>query len=681
MTHPRAVRVPLLVQLLLPLVLVGAVRGTAAAQVDQSRSFSPQLFHAAPGPDEFVTVEPAAPLAHLQWALGLYLNYARNALELAGYDAMTLQPTGSHSELIGHAIGADVWAALGLWNRFQIALALPMTLYQTGSDFDEPTSSLRSAHVAAPNGFAFGDPRIHLKARLFGREHGPQLALSHWLSIPLGDDSNFGGEPHFSGFAGEARVLLGWEASRWRFGAFFGFHWRANPTAFFSTVQGQQLTYGGAFAFDAVPGRFSLLAEIYGHSNSVDSISTQGVVFSDAFDNPLEVDVAGKITLVPDVKLTVGAGYLILNGIGAPQPRAFLGLVYAPEFRDRDGDGVPDSRDLCPDRPEDKDGFKDSDGCPDPDNDGDTILDKDDKCPNAPEDFDEFEDSDGCPDPDNDKDGIPDIQDACPMDPEDHLGPKPNDGCPMSKTDTDGDGITDDKDKCPKDPEDKDGFEDEDGCPDPDNDNDGIPDAFDQCPNAAEDTDGFEDEDGCPDPDNDKDGVPDKLDKCPNQPETINGYQDEDGCPDSGPPPKAKIERGQIVILDKIFFDTDKATIKPVSFALLDQVAQIIRGHMEFKIRIEGHTDAQGNQDHNIQLSKERADSVRTYLIKKGIDPERLISAGYGPAMPIADNKTKAGREANRRVEFHIVEEPSKKKEPAKEPATEDGSDPGAEKQ
>jgi outer membrane protein OmpA-like peptidoglycan-associated protein len=178
--------------------------------------------------------------------------------------------------------------------------------------------------------------------------------------------------------------------------------------------------------------------------------------------------------------------------------------------------------------------------------------------------------------------------------------------------------------------------------------------------------DGFEDEDGCPDPDNDKDGVPDKLDKCPNEPETINGYQDEDGCPDKGPPTKVKVENGQIVILDKIFFDTNKARIKPVSFPLLDQVAQVIRGHAEFKIRIEGHTDSQGNQDHNIQLSKERAEAVRTYLIKKNIEPDRLISVGYGPAMPIADNKTNAGREANRRVEFHIMEPEGKK--PEKQP-------------
>jgi len=131
---------------------------------------------------------------------------------------------------------------------------------------------------------------------------------------------------------------------------------------------------------------------------------------------------------------------------------------------DSDGDGIPDDKDKCPKEPEDKDGFQDEDGCPDPDNDGDGIPDVKDKCPNEPEDKDGFQDEDGCPDPDNDGDGIPDAAD-----------------------------------KCPNEPEDKDGFQDEDGCPDPDNDGDGIPDTQDKCPNEPETKNGYQDEDGCPD--------------------------------------------------------------------------------------------------------------------------------------------------------------------------------------
>lgn len=128
---------------------------------------------------------------------------------------------------------------------------------------------------------------------------------------------------------------------------------------------------------------------------------------------------------------------------------------------DRDGDGIMDDDDECPDDPEDKDGFQDEDGCPDTDNDNDGILDKADACPNDPEDKDDFEDEDGCPESDNDKDG-----------------------------------LADEIDQCPNDPEDMDGFEDDDGCPDCDNDGDGVPECpevVDLCPDKPAQT-----PDGCP---------------------------------------------------------------------------------------------------------------------------------------------------------------------------------------
>jgi len=641
------------------------------ALAQQERSFSPQIFHVAPGPDEFITVESAVPLRHKSYGLGLELNWARNTFSIFNYDAITNKTTSVRANLLENVLGGDLWAAFGLFNRFQLAISYPITLYQNGQSFDDSNPPPGGTHVAPPSAVAAGDPRLHLKARLYGKDQGAQVALSYWQGFPLGSDKRFGGEAHFGGFSGEPRLLLGWEAPFWRIGLFVGFLWRAHVSQFFSTIVGQQLTYGGAVAIGPMKKRLTLVAEVYGHSNSIDSrtvINGGGSnSITDINDNPLEIDVAAKVMVIYGLSLNAGVGTGIISGLGSPEPRVFVGATWAPSFADRDKDGIPDQVDQCPDQPEDHDGFKDDDGCPDPDNDADTIPDDKDKCPNQAEDFDQFQDDDGCPDPDNDNDGIDDLHDACPNDAEDHKPPKPNDGCPASKTDSDGDGVPDSIDKCPNDPEDKDGFEDADGCPDPDNDNDGIPDNFDQCPNAPEDMDGFQDEDGCPDPDNDKDGVPDKVDKCPNEPETINGYQDDDGCPDNGPPPKAKIDlkKHQIVILDKVFFDTNKSTIKPVSFGLLDQVAQILKGYSEIKIEIQGHTDSQGDMDHNIQLSKERAESVRTYLIKKGIDPARMVSGGYGPTVPIADNKTKAGREANRRVEFHILEEAKPEKKPA----------------
>jgi len=633
----------------------------------QPHTFNPRMFWAAPGPDEFITVEPARPFAHKAFGVGVLFNYGRDTFSVRGYDSVAQRATGSRADLLSGQIAADVWAGVGLWNRLQIALVIPMTIYQYGNDFTDPNPAPGGTTIKGGNGFAFNDPRVHLKVLLYGKERGFNIALSHWLGIPLGDENNFGGERHFDGFSGEGRVLAGWEANRWRIGAFIGFLWRVHESVFFSTHVGHQLTYGGAFAFDAILQKLTVFIEVFGRSSvTCTQVNATTPCTGTAINNsPLELDLGAKIYVIPaKLSLTVGAGTGIVAGVGSPEPRVFMGLTYAPDSKDEDHDGVPDSIDRCPTIPEDRDGFEDKDGCPDPDNDKDGILDAEDKCPNQPEDFDEFEDQDGCPDPDNDKDGIDDIHDACPNDPEDHKGPRPNDGCPWTKTDSDGDGIMDDKDKCPNDPEDKDGFEDEDGCPDPDNDNDGIPDGFDQCPNEPEDVDGFEDEDGCPDPDNDKDGIPDKLDKCPNEPENINGFEDEDGCPDKGPPSKVKIEHGMIVILDKVFFATNKAAIKPISFNLLDQVALTIKAHPEFKIRIEGHTDSQGKLDRNTKLSQERANSVLDYMVKRGVAANRLVAVGYGPSTPIADNKTSAGREANRRVEFHIVEEPKAPKTP-----------------
>jgi len=166
---------------------------------------------------------------------------------------------------------------------------------------------------------------------------------------------------------------------------------------------------------------------------------------------------------------------------------------------DRDGDGIVDRKDECPEFPEDHDGWQDSDGCPEYDNDMDGIADIHDGAPDEPEDYDGFLDEDGIPDRDNDQDGIPDRNDLCPDEPEDFDGHSDDDGCPDDFRDADGDGVEDSEDGCPDQPEDIDGFEDEDGCPEDDNDLDGIPDLEDECPDDPEDYDGDRDKDGCPD--------------------------------------------------------------------------------------------------------------------------------------------------------------------------------------
>jgi OOP family OmpA-OmpF porin len=272
------------------------------------------------------------------------------------------------------------------------------------------------------------------------------------------------------------------------------------------------------------------------------------------------------------------------------------------------------------------------------DTDGDGIIDKKDGCPKEAEDRDGFKDDDGCPDPDNDGDGFIDTQDRCP----DSAGT--DGGCPVY--DTDGDKITNDVDKCPQEPEDKDGFEDEDGCPDLDNDNDGVVDAKDNCPNNTEDADGFEDGDGCPDLDNDGDGVSDVEDKCPG----VRGLPDNNGCPKT-----KEITRGKLVLAG-VTFQPGKAVLTSNSYTILDQVYESLVEWPEVKLEIQGHTDNLGNNMSNLKLSQMRADAVRLYFIRKGIDSARLRSVGYGEEFPIADNHTADGREKNRRVELRRID-------------------------
>ncbi|HEY0252967.1 MAG TPA: OmpA family protein, partial [Kofleriaceae bacterium] len=116
------------------------------------------------------------------------------------------------------------------------------------------------------------------------------------------------------------------------------------------------------------------------------------------------------------------------------------------------------------------------------------------------------------------------------------------------------------------------------------------------------------------------------------------------------------VTQSKIELKQTVFFDFNKASIKSVSFALLNEVAQALKDNPKIKVEIGGHTDSVGNDAFNLKLSQSRAESVRTYLIKRGIDSGRMTPKGFGENVPIADNRTEAGRSQNRRVEFVITE-------------------------
>ena len=307
---------------------------------------------------------------------------------------------------------------------------------------------------------------------------------------------------------------------------------------------------------------------------------------------------------------------------------------------DEDGDGVPDYLDQCPKTPSAAYGFVDSVGCP-MDTDGDGVPDYLDLCPGTPSEARGYVDEHGCT-LDTDGDGVPDYLDQCPNTPAEARGFVDERGCEL---DTDSDGVYDWKDQCPNTPLEARGFVDSVGC-ELDTDGDSVPDWKDQCPNTPAEARGFVDSIGC-EIDTDGDGVPDWKDECA----TMAGPAYNKGCPEV----KKEIRNLLKKAMQGIQFENGKAVIKKVSFPLLDKIAATFIENTNFIIEVQGHTDNVGKADYNLKLSDARANSVMKYLVKAGVPQERMTAKGYGMDVPIADNKTKAGRAQNRRVEFAIT--------------------------
>jgi outer membrane protein OmpA-like peptidoglycan-associated protein len=257
------------------------------------------------------------------------------------------------------------------------------------------------------------------------------------------------------------------------------------------------------------------------------------------------------------------------------------------------------------------------------------------------------------PPSDRDNDAILDTEDACPELPGVRTADPKTNGCPPPPPDRDNDGILDAQDACPDTPGVKTDDPKTNGCPPPppDRDNDGVTDAEDACP----DTPGVKTDDpktnGCPPPppDRDKDGIIDSEDACPDTPGPRDQDPKKNGCP------AARIEAGEIKILQQVKFKTGSAEILAESDGILSAVQKILADHQEITtVRIEGHTDNRGGAAMNLNLSTKRAASVLNWLVKHGIEKSRLSSKGYGLTRPIDSNTTDEGRQNNRRVEFHI---------------------------
>jgi len=324
----------------------------------------------------------------------------------------------------------------------------------------------------------------------------------------------------------------------------------------------------------------------------------------------LSLNISGGIQLSPndyldDKAIGINNDYFYYAAVG-------ISFSFFGDY-DSDGDGVPDSKDMCPNTPS-----------------GVSV------------------DVHGCP-LDSDGDGVPDYLDKCPNTPKGAAVDKY--GCPL---DSDGDGVPDYKDLCPNTP--KGVRVDEFGCP-LDSDSDGVPDYLDKCPKTPL---GVQvDTNGCP-LDSDHDGVPDYLDKCP---DTTPGTEvDSTGCPVKKiirdtvkvqiEEPVKEPEISKLTLSFETYFVPGTSKLLPSADEELNKLLKIMKEQPASKWKIAGYTDNRGKDKVTKTVSLARANSVLGYFVSKGISRKRFQVVGAGKASPIASNANEEGRMKNHRVEI-----------------------------
>ena len=457
---------------------LGASERDASAQAIPSSNGSgldTHLFRPALDSKGFFHTNGSDILGENDISFGLVIDYGHGLLRTSGVGQQS-------ANLIDHSFqgtfqfnyGIPKFA--GLPNIFVVGLALPVDLMsgQGQTLGGNPTQVGRLPN--GTNGQQWDQNQLdfqnvgyiaaHVKARILRVEKGFGLAASVQMGIPISDaHKNAAGDPTVWVWPEIIAEKRFGSTGQFRVAANAGYRAHGVSDTILTLRKGRELQDSNLFTY-SLAASYRLLPAVDVVADTYATYQT-GSGTADALRASNEVTGGFKIFVERNSYLFLGGGPRYTQGFETANVRGFIGFIFEPSIGDRDGDGIKDDVDKCPDQPEDFDGFQDEDGCPDPDNDNDGILDINDRCPNEPEDRDGDQDEDGCPE--------------------------------GSDGDRDGDGILDSKDKCPDDPEDKDGFEDLDGCPDPDNDKDGIPDVVDKCPNEPETYNGFEDEDGCPD--------------------------------------------------------------------------------------------------------------------------------------------------------------------------------------
>ena len=635
---------------------------TGAAQ--QSPNLALSRFHPSQAGDRLFGVQSPFVAGHLTPHAVLMADYAHNPLVVRTADKDAI------GSIVSNQMFLHVNASFALWNRLQLNVNLPLAVFQSGQN---PQADGRD--FPSPTGFALGDVRVGGRLRILGNYYDAfQLGVGGYAWIPSGND-NFVTDGKIRGLP---QLIIGGRIGPHMYTLAAGPELRPSQSLYGAVDQGKMISGGLGYAVFlgqeenvqiGVEGTFSTVLSNGGPTQ---------------YNTNAELLASGRFRFLKVLEAGVGAGPGLTGGVGTPDFRVVGLLSYSPPVPkgiDSDNDGIFDPQDKCPTVPgvpssdpakhgcpPDKDGdgiidVKDAcidvpgvpnddakkNGCP-PDKDGDGILDAQDACIDVPGVANADAAKNGCP-PDKDGDGIIDVKDACIDVPGVASDDAAKNGCPL---DTDGDGIYDKDDACPKVPGPKDPDPKKHGCQ-PDKDGDGIPDKEDACISIP----GIKTDDaktnGCPG-DTDGDKIRDDKDACPNEKGAADPDPKKNGCPKA-----VRVTETEVIILQQVQFDTAKSTIKKVSDKLLDEVAGVLKEHPEItKLEVQGHTDDRGDKAMNEKLSEDRANAVMQAMIKRGIDASRMTAKGFGPNVPIGDNKTEKGRQENRRVQFVIKEKKPK---------------------
>ncbi len=601
--------------------LLGGVGVTSQAQAQTTSGWALNRYEPSPMGDAFFLAEHPWYSSTRVFAIGLYGDYAHNPLQLDIFNNAGGTPTEVHDDITGMFV-LHVGAQVSFLDRVGIHLSLPVSLMQSG----ESTATGGVPVVAPASGPAIGDLRAGLRIRLFGHADRDPFSLHIGANFfaPIGDRaSNMSDDA----IRIEPRLTLAGRGGPVRWSLTGSFIVRSeNEVA--NLVFGNELRLTAGLGFVFANDRFMIGPEGYIVTPIRDLSSSQGGGSALFAKNQWggEVYLGASYLIADMIRVGVAAGPGIGTGPGIPDVRALFNLSYAPVSRapaapvDTDGDGVVDPEDQCPTTPQGANPDPARRGCPATDTDGDGVFDHEDQCVNEP--------MGATPDP-------------------------ARRGCPLR--DRDGDGVLDPEDQCVDQPQGANPDPTRRGCPAGDRDNDGVFDHEDQCPDVPRMPFPDPQRNGCPLPDADHDQVPEPPDACPGVPGVPSPDPARNGCPSTD----VRMEGGQILILEQVFFDTDRDTIKRRSNRILQAVVDVLRAAPHIRrVSVDGHTDNRASDEHNLDLSQRRANSVMRWLVEHGIEASRLEAHGYGASRPIDTNATSAGRARNRRVEFVIIDPP-----------------------